>query len=350
MEVSEVADLDKDFIVRYAREIGLEWLESAIEPGALATSETLNRFRRNVEEAVQQMTSQFRQYEASNQQSSGWVASMATWLLNQINSTIDAYNTLSSGWQYRFADPFITRGWTTSSPSMQNLTFGQITPPVDDSTMVMNSKRKVYFSAYNSLPTPHDGGDMEFDLTGMLEDANWNYPVPLPDMGRQYLWLYMPLIESSLLPNNLEFAVMPGGSVYVRYVYVRTSSGWVQVINGHSNLMAGRFWWDVRSTGRVTAVGVSLIRSNLSMRTALVRMVPYSTRFQESGVAEFDTRAGFLDSSFSVKSYTLHPSFPGSPSMTASLSGSGNSVVRVVINRLTPYVPSVLSGIRVEKL
>ncbi|GIV21986.1 MAG: hypothetical protein KatS3mg023_3737 [Armatimonadota bacterium] len=142
-----MADLDKDFIVRYAREIGLEWLESAIEPGALATSETLNRFRRNVEEAVQQMTSQFRQYEMSNQQSSGWVASMATWLLNQINSTLDAYNTLSSGWQYRFADPFITRGWTTSSSSMHNLTFGQITPPVDDSTMVMNSKRKVYFSA-----------------------------------------------------------------------------------------------------------------------------------------------------------------------------------------------------------
>ena len=328
--------------IRFAREVGLEALESGIAPGALATSETLNRFRRAMEDAVQDLVERSNQYREMVGLASSWVTAMTFWMYGQVNAYATSVNALSTG--SKAADMFSSTNWTLSG-NMLDTTFGQITPPVSQRTETTNHRKKVYVSVGSSASLYHvDGGDMELDMTQMHQNAEWQVPLVLPDIGQPYLWLYLPLQQTSLLSNNVSVAVLPPGSVYIRRVSVLSGNTWHSVYNNdtNGNIFSGRFWWDVRNTGNARAVGIQLRRTSLSLPVALVHLAAYATRFEEAGTATFNTQA-------EIRSFTVYPIFPTNPSYSANVSGSSNHLFNLTVRRITPYVPTVISGAVVKR-
>ena len=332
--------------IRFAREVGLEALESGIAPGALATSETLNRFRRAMEDAVQDLVERSNQYGEMVGIASSWLSVMAFWMYNQVNSYAASVNALATGSKAVFM--FNSGEWTMSG-NMLDTTFGQITPPISQSTETTNHRKKVYVSVGSSASLYHlDGGDMELDMTQMLQSAEWQVPLVLPDSGQPYLWLYLPLQQVSLLTNNVSVAVLPPSLVRIRRVSVLSGNTWHTVYSGgtNMNIFSGRFWWDVRNTGTVRAVGIQLQRTNLlwKLPAGLVHLAAYATRFEEAGTATFNAQAAF-GGGFTIRSFTVYPIFPiNNPSYSANVSGSSNHLFNLTVRRITPYVPTVIGG------
>jgi len=333
--------------IRFAREVGLEALESGIAPGALATSETLNRFRRTVEDAVQDVAERSRQYEEMVNRASSWLTSMTLWMYGQVTACWSSVNALSTG--SKPVDMFSSTNWTLSG-NMLDTTFGQITPPISQRTETTNHRKKVYVSVGSSASLYHvDGGDMELDMTQMHQSGDWQVPLVIPDGRQPYLWLYLPLQQTSLLSNNVSVAVLPPGSVYIRRVSVLSGNRWHSVYNGtNANIFSGRFWWDVRNTGNARAVGIQLYRTSLSLPVALVHLAAYATRFEEAGTATFNAQAAF-GGSFTIRSFTVYPIFPTNPSYSANVSGSSNHLFNLTVRRITPYVPTVIGGAVLKK-
>jgi len=328
--------------IRFAREVGLEALESGIAPGALATSETLNRFRRAMEDAVQDVAERSRQYEEMVNRASSWLTSMTLWMYLQVTFCWESLNAMQTG--SKVVDMFSPNNWTLSG-NMLDTTFGQITPPISQLTETTNHRKKVYVSVGNSSSLYHlEGGDIELDMTQMLQSADWQVPLVIPDGGQPYLWLYLPLQQTSLLSNNVSVAVLPPGSVYIRRVSVLSGNTWHSVYNNdtNGNIFSGRFWWDVRNTGNARAVGIQLRRTSLSLPVALVHLAAYATRFEEAGTATFNTQA-------EIRSFTVYPIFPTNPSYSANVSGSSNHLFNLTVRRITPYVPTVISGAVVKR-
>ena len=336
--------MEERVTIRFAREVGLEALESGIAPGALATSETLNRFRRAMEDAVQDLVERSNQYREMVGLASSWVTAMTFWMYGQVNAYAASVNALSTG--SKAADMFSSTNWTLSG-NMLDTTFGQITPPVSQRTETTNHRKKVYVSVGSSASLYHvDGGDMELDMTQMHQNAEWQVPLVLPDIGQPYLWLYLPLQQTSLLSNNVSVAVLPPGSVYIRRVSVLSGNRWHSVYNGtNANIFSGRFWWDVRNTGNARAVGIQLHRTSLLwlLPAGLVHLAAYATRFEEAGTATFNAQAAF-GGGFTIRSFTVYPIFPTNPSYSANVSGSSNHLFNLTVRRITPYVPTVIGG------
>ena len=335
--------------VKYAREIGLEGLESIIAPGALATSETLNRFRQSIEEVVQEVAEDSKAYEEKVRLSSSWISAMALWMYGYSNSIYASLNALSSSWKRRFVDMFSRNAWQLSGVMLDTL-FGQMTPPISQDTITTNMRNIVYLSVSDSSSTYNiDGGDMALDMTEMLHDQDWTVPLVLPDAGRSYLWLYLPRQQTSLLTNNVRVALLPPGRVYIRRVSVLSGGRWIDAyVNSNTNIFSGRFWWDVRATGNVRAVGIQLHRTSTALPTALVHLSASATRFNEAGTATFNTQTSF-GSAFNIRSFTVHPIFPSNPSFSASISGSSNHLFNITVRRITPYVPTVIGGVTLER-
>ena len=341
--------MEERVTIRFAREVGLEALESAIAPGALATSETLNRFRRAMEDAVQDVAERSREYEEMVNRASSWLTSMTLWMYGQVTTYAASLNALAAGWNRRQVDMFSSTNWTLSG-SMLDTTFGQMTPPISQLTETTNHRKKVYVSFGNSASLYHvDGGDIELDMTQMLQSADWQVPLVIPDGGQPYLWLYLPLQQTSLLSNNVSVALLPPGSVYIRRVSVLSGNTWRSVYNGtNANIVSGRFWWDVRNTGNARAVGIQQHRTTLSLPVALVHLAAYATRFEEAGTATFNAQAAF-GGSFTIQSFTVYPIFPTNPSYSANVSGSSNHLFSLTVRRITPYVPTVIGGAVLKK-
>ena len=335
--------MEERVTIRFAREVGLEALESGIAPGALATSETLNRFRRTVEDAVQDVAERSRQYEEMVNRASSWLTSMTLWMYGQVTTYWSSVNALSTG--SKAVDMFSSTNWTMSG-NMLDTGFGQITPPISQRTETTNHRKKVYVSVGSSASLYHvDGGDTELDMTQMLQSEDWQVPLVIPDGRQPYLWLYLPLQQTSLLSNNVSVAVLPPGSVYIRRVSVLSGNRWHSVYNGtNANIFSGRFWWDVRNTGNARAVGIQLHRTSLLwlLPAGLVHLAAYATRFEEAGTATFNTQA-------EIRSFTVYPIFPTNPSYSANVSGSSNHLFNLTVRRITPYVPTVIGGAVLKK-
>ena len=331
--------------LKFARETGLEGLESVIAPGALATSETLNRFRQALEDAVQDVAEESRRHERDARLSSSWISAMTFWMYGYANSVYSSLQALAGGWTRRHVDMFSTSAWTLSG-TMIDTTFGQLTPPISQNIVTTNHRKLVHLSVSDSSSLYHiDGGDMALDMTEMLQDQEWTVPLVLPDAGRSYLWLYLPLQQTSLLTNNVAIAVLPPGSTYIRRVSVLSGGTWRSVYSGtNPNIFSGRFWWDVRDTGNVRAVGIQLHRTSTSLPAALVHLSASATRFNESGTATFNSQTAF-GGGFTIQSFTVHPIFPTNPSFSASISGSSNHLFNITVRRITPYVPTVIGGV-----
>jgi len=339
--------MEERVTIRFAREVGLEALESGIAPGALATSETLNRFRRAMEDAVQDVVERSRQYEEMVNLASSWLTAMTLWMYGQVTTCWSSLNALSTG--SKVVDMFSPTNWTMTG-NMLDTGFGQITPPISQITETTNHRKKVYVSVGNSASLYHvDGGDIELDMTQMSQSADWQVPLVIPDARQPYLWLYLPLQQTSLLSNNVSVAVLPPRSVYIRRVSVLSGNTWRSVYNGtNDNIFSGRFWWDVRNTGNARAVGIQLHRTSSSLPVALVHLAAYATRFEEAGTATFNAQAAF-GGGFTIRSFTVYPIFPTNPSYSANVSGSSNHLFSLTVRRITPYVPTVIGGAVLKK-
>lgn len=337
-----------DIVRKLARETALEYMESDIRPGALATSETLNRFRRTIEDNVSNLSDMVQQYGSEVRLVQQWIAQMTTWMLGFVNGANAQLAGYASGWEYRLADPFVSTGWSFSEPSMHDTVFGQITPPVASNVSVINPKKLVYISPSNTLPTPVARGEMEIDLTVTMSDRDWNYPTVLPDVDRNYLWLYCPLDAGYNYANNLTIALLPWSGVQVEQIWVMSGNSWTKVYQVSSALAAGRFWWDVQTTGKPQAIGV-VLRKLQPLPVALVHFSPNATTFKESGTVTFDAAAAF-GYAFSIQQYQVAITFPSSGGqITTSLSGAGNTILNMTVKRLSPYVPTVVSGIQLKR-
>lgn len=337
-----------DVVRKLAREVALEYLESDIRPGAVATSETLNRFRRVIEENVLDLSDRVQRNNNEVALIQQWIAQMTTWMLGFVSSSHSQLNNYASGWDYRLADPFRSTGWTFSDASMHDLTFGQITPPVASHNTVINPKKVIQISPQNAMPSPQARGEMEIDLTATMSSSDWIYPTVLPDAGRNYIWIYCPLDASYHYANNLTIALLPWSGVRVDQVWVMSGNNWTKVYQTSSQLAAGRFWWDVRSVGKPQAIGVVLVKQQ-PLPVALVHFSPNATTFRESGTFTFDTVAAF-GYAFSIAQYQIATTFPTSGGqLSSSLSGSGNTALNVTIRRLSAHVPTVVSGIQFKR-
>jgi hypothetical protein len=299
-----------------------------------------------MEDAVQDVAERSRQYEEMVNRACSWLTAMTFWMYGQVNSYASSVNALAAG--SKPVDMFSSTNWTMSG-SMLDTTFGQMTPPIGQRTETTNYRKKVHVSVGSSASLYHvDGGDIELDMTQMLQSADWQVPLVIPDGWQPYLWLYLPLQQTSLLSNNVSVAVLPPGSVYIRRVSVLSGNTWYSVYNGtNTNIFSGRFWWDVRNTGNVRAVGIQLHRTSLSLPVALVHLAAYATRFEESGTATFNAQAAF--GSFTIQSFTVYPIFPTNPSYSANVSGSSNHLFNLTVRRITPYVPTVIGGAVLKK-
>lgn len=337
-----------DIVRKLAREVGLEYLESDIRPGALATSETLNRFRRVIEDNVSELSSMTQSYASEVQLVQQWVAQMTAWMLGFASSANAQLNAYASGWDYRLADPFQANGWSFSESSMHDTLFGQVTPPVASHASVINPKKLVYISPSSSLPYPVARGEMEIDLTVTMSSSDWSYPVVLPDAGRTYIWIYCPLDPGYNYANNLTVALLPWSGVQIEQIWVMSGNNWTKVYQAGASLAAGRFWWDVRSTGKPQAVGM-VLKKLQPLPVALVHFSPNATTFKESGTATFNAASAF-GYAFSIAQYQIAVTFPSSGGQIATtLSGSGNTVLNMTVKRLSPYVPTVVSGIQLRR-
>ena len=341
--------MNMDIVRQLAREVGLESLESAIKPGAVATSETLNRFRQNVDAVLEGLSEEVRQYREEVQRVDSWAAHMVGWMYNHLLSASAQLAAASSGWEYRVADPFGTSGWTFSDPTMHNQQFGQITPPVASDVSTINPKKEIFVTPSFSSPAPVARGEMRYDLTTMMSDAGWSYPVVLPDIGASFIWIYCPLNMSYNYTNNLSIALLPWSGVQIEQIWTLTGSSWNKVYQtGSFALAAGRFWWDVRQVGKPQAIGV-LLRKLAPLPVALVHFSPNATTFKESGTVQFNTAAAF-GYAFSILQYQVAVTFPASGGQfTASLSGSGNTMLNMTVKRITAQVPTVVSGVQLRR-
>lgn len=339
--------VDWDVVRRLSREVGLEYLESAIRPGAVATSETLNRFVRTVEDTLQGVSDEVSRYRNEVSLVQGWMEHTMDWMLGLLNSSLAQLQAYASGWDYRWVDTFSGTGWSFSDASMHDAQFGQIMPPVASDTPMLR-RRSVYVTAYPSPPTPSMGGAIELDVSSLLRDE-WLYPMVVPDGGLNHLWLFMELERGYSYCNNLSLALIPWGGVRIDQIWVSPGTGWTKVYqSGATSVAAGRFWWDVRQTGRAVYLGV-VLRKLSALPVAIAHIQPRATTFKESGTASFDAAAA-LNPSFAIAQYQLSVVFPLSGgSVSTSIGGASNSVLNITVNRLQAQVPTVIGGLQLRK-
>lgn len=335
--------MNLDTTRKLAREAGLEYLESAIRPGALATSDTLNRFRQTLESSVEELSEDVQRYGEDTNRVQDWIAAMTQWLASFVASANIQLQSL--GGNTRSADLFVSTGWTFSDPSMQDKLFGQIMPPVTMDAPSINTKKVIYITPSPVSPTPRSGGDFEVDIQVALDDPDWLYPVVLPDSNQQYLWIYCPLKPSYNPCNNISVSFIPWGGARIESIWVESNATWRSVYsdNGNSNIAAGRFWWDVRSVGHPTAVGmvVELLHSPI----AVAHFLPRATSFGEHGVAVFNAPTLF-GSSASISSYQIHTAFPQVGGQVATeIIGVGSNQLQITVKRISAQVPTVIDAV-----
>lgn len=328
--------MQRESFVKLAREVGLDSLESRIVPGGYASSGTLNRYFESLNAVADDLLAESQARAEWRDLMQGWLNSSLAWLTTSFQSAMQSLNAAQSGWSWRFADPSDNTLW--SGTATRDVVYGQILTAVEEDVAISVSEvavgRNQEAGGEIVVPNPQD----------------WQEVTPFKRLAdTMYLYLSLP-VGSERLVNNCELALLPLGGVRVTELFGRQADGsWVSLMSPSSiasGLSAVRAWWNPQL---YTIVGLSVkLQVDPNVVPALVRFVPRSTRVQESSEITLDAYA--LRSGVGIKQGVLLQPFSMSSNVQTQIQGAGNRYLNITLRRNGPFVPVVLSGVRVEFL
>lgn len=328
-------------LVESAREVGLVPVESPVAPGALASSEILNRYFQSLDATVRDLQTRVMAVSTWSERWQAWMASAISVFNTTLDQSIAQITSAATGSIY--VD--VHSSMVTAAPAgMIDPVYCQAVPPVVHSRTITTSGSPIYMLVASAEPTLGSSPDM---LVGSLDPGRWDQAIPVPRLdpnATEYVQIRCDLVVSSgeWLPNSLELVFLPQIELKSILLVRPGSSNYTLLNQSYSRFVADRIWWDPRQVGPIAAVVIQA-RMPAGLYPALVRLAVSSTRFAESGTLSISVPAGRV-----ISAYTLDRIFPTSAvSIGTQLSGDQRQL-SVSLPRVSPMTPVVLRGVQLS--
>ncbi len=365
--------------LKIGRQTGLEPLRSRLAPGAVATSETINAWRADLEEAILKVKQDLQSTRSMVQQMGTWFGGMMLGINTLYGPLINSYMAKVDDLNQIFWPVGWGTGWTIPS-SMYDSTYDLITAPVEEDIYTAAGNR--IYVRYVGVQDYHFnddigalGGDLELDAGNITRPDRWDSLVVIPRVNPsaefESIRVSVPLISSGgAWTNNIEIVAVPwsrGSLSGKRYgVHVGSLTGIGASGRWYSELLdtdmppiaADRIFWETDNPawGQQIALTVEIRVYGAHIYPALIRFAPRATRFSTTaGTVTLDCDQ--IRSGTSIKKWKVvytpvtRGAYSGSPytetnyPVTGSVQGSSNNVLELNVAPYSPYFGPAIRGV-----